>query len=116
MATRRFFGVVGYATEPVEEAPDVWVEGIVEHPYYGDVVTNSRQLEVGDKVNSDLSINNSISILADEYAFLHFYAIRYVEWTGVLWTVTEVTAQSPRLILRLGGVYHGPKGTVEPTP
>lgn len=116
MASRRFFGAVGYATPAVETAPDVYVEGIVEYQYFGDVVTNSRQLEVGDKVNNDLSINNSISILADEYAFLHFYAIRYVEWAGVLWTVTEVTAQSPRLLLRLGGVYHGPKGTTESTP
>jgi hypothetical protein len=34
--------------------------------------------------------------------------MRYVEWAGVRWDVTDVEVQRPRLILRLGGVYHGP--------
>lgn len=114
MASKRFFGAVGYALPAVETAPDVFEEQMVEYRYYGDVIKNARQLEVGDKINSDLSVSNSISILADEFAYLHFYAIRYVEWAGTLWTVAEVTEASPRLILRLGGVYHGPKGTTQP--
>lgn len=110
MATRRFFGAVGYAAEAVETAPDVYKESIVEYEYYGDILRNTRQLESGDKVNDDLSVNNSISIVADEYANEHFFAIRYVRWAGVLWTVTDVEVQSPRLLLRLGGVYNGPTG------
>jgi hypothetical protein len=62
----------------------------------------------GTKVNDDLSVNNSISIVADEYANEHFFAIRYVAWAGTLWTVTNVEVQSPRLLLTLGGVYNGP--------
>lgn len=115
MATKRFFGVVGYAAPAVETAPDVYEENIVEYPYYGDVVRNARKLETDDKVNSDLTVSNSISILADEYAFMHFHAIRYVEWAGVLWKVADVTVQSPRLLLRLGGVYNGPKGKTKST-
>lgn len=108
MASRRFFGAVGYATEAVEGVPGVFTEGIVEYQYYGDVLRNSRQLESGDKVNDDLSVNNSISIVADEYANEHFHAIRYIRWAGALWRVSDVEVQSPRLLLRLGGVYHGP--------
>ena len=50
--------------------------------------------------------------VADAYANEHFFAMRYVKWAGVLWKVDNVDVESPRLILRLGGVYDGP--TYEP--
>jgi hypothetical protein len=111
----RFFGRVGYG-ETIEEAPGVHVDLIVERPYYGDVVRNARNLREGENLNLDLSVQNSISIVADAYANDHFFAIRYVEWAGVLWTVSNVEVQSPRLLLRLGEVYNGPTPTVAPTP
>ena len=104
----RFYGVVGYNDGTVEINPGVWVEVIVERSYFGDVVRNARKLEPGEKVNSDISVQNSISIVADAYAGEHFHAIRYIEWAGTRWTVTTVEVQSPRLILRLGEVYNGP--------
>ena len=103
----RFFGRIGYG-ESVETAPGVWTDQITERNYYGDVVRNARNLSDGDQLNPDLSVQNSISIVADAYANEHFFAIRYVEWSGVLWTVSEVEVQSPRLLLRLGEVYNGP--------
>ena len=108
--SRKFYGPVGYG-ESVETAPGVWVDSIVEYNYYGDVIRNSRKLDSGDKVNDDISVGNSISIIADAYANEHFFAMKYVKWAGVLWKVSDVTVESPRLILRLGGVYDGP--TVE---
>jgi hypothetical protein len=108
MATTRFYGKVGYG-ESVESAPGVWKDSITEVAYYGDVVRNTRQLHDGTKVNDDLTVNNSISIVADAYANERFFAIRYVEWMGTLWTVTDVEVRSPRLLLSLGGVYNGPK-------
>lgn len=104
----KFYGEIGYG-ESVEKAPGVWEDVIVEHKYYGDVVKNTRKLSSGDEVNSDITVGNSISIVADSYANEHFFAIRYIKWAGALWTVSDVEVQSPRLILRLGGVYHGPK-------
>jgi hypothetical protein len=111
----RFFGRVGYGSS-VESAPGVWVDVIVEKSYYGDVVRNSRQLREGENLNFDLNVQNSISIVADAYAQEHFFEIRYVEWAGVLWTVTSVEVQSPRLILRLGEVYNGPTPAIAPGP
>src|SRR5690349_8886978 len=110
----KFFGVVGYAGGTVEDPPEsgVWKEQIVERQYYGDIVRNTRQLQEGEKVNSDLSVSNSISIVADAYAMEHFHAIRYVLWSGATWVVRDIDASSrPRLLLRLGGVYNGAKGT-----
>jgi hypothetical protein len=104
----KFFGVIGYG-ESTKTAPGVYSDTIVEYSYSGDVIRNARQLNEGVYLNNDLSVGNSISIVADAYAREHFFAIRYIEWAGALWTVSDVEVQSPRLILRLGGVYNGPR-------
>ncbi len=103
----KFMGAVGYNQGTVEQKPGVYVESIVEKQYYGDILRNSRQLRDGESVNNDLTVGNSISIVADAYANEHFHAIRFVDWAGALWEVTDVTVQAPRLLLRLGGVYNG---------
>lgn len=104
----KFFGEIGYGLS-METAPGVWKDVITEKQYYGDVVRNTRQMREGEKVNDDLSVGNSISIVADAYANEHFFAIRYIRWAGTLWKVADVQVESPRLLLRLGGVYNGPK-------
>ena len=104
----KFFGQVGYADETVEVKPGVWKDIPVERSYYGDVIRNSRKLESDQKVNADISVGNSISIVSDAYAYEHFFAIRYVSWQGALWIVSDVTVEPPRLVLRLGGKYNGP--------
>jgi len=106
----RFHGRVGYG-ESVETSPGVFEDVITEHEHFGDVVRASRQLRAGEDLNPVFSLGNSISIVADAYASEHFFAIRYVEWAGVRWDVTDVEIQRPRLLLRLGGVYHGPPPT-----
>lgn len=103
----RFCDVIGYG-ESVETAPGVWEDLITEMTYYGDVIRNSRRTESGEGVLDDVRVNNSISIVADEFAIKHFSIIKYVRWTGELWTITSVESRPPRLILNLGGVYNGP--------
>lgn len=104
----KFYGNIGYG-ETVEKVPGVWDDVIVERPYYGDVVRNTRKLQDDAKVNNDLTVGNSISIVADPYAYEHFFAMRYIKWAGAFWIVSDVEVQRPRLLLRLGGVYNGPK-------
>ena len=105
----RFHGEVGYG-DSVETPTDsgVWVDAITEIPYFGDLVRDTRKLESGENLNDNIKVNNSISIVADEYAIKHFFKIKYIRWAGVLWTVTNVEVKSPRLILSLGSVYNGP--------
>lgn len=105
----RFFGEVGYG-DSVENPSDsgVWIDVITEAQYYGDVIRDTRKLDSGESLNDDISVNNSISIVADDFAIAHFFKIKYVRWSGVLWTVTNVEVKNPRLILSLGSVYNGP--------
>jgi hypothetical protein len=103
----KFHDVIGYG-QTVETSPGVHQDVITERLYFGDVIRNARYLKEGEGVNQDLTVGNTISIVADAYANEHFFAIRYIRWMGALWTVQMVEVQSPRLLLRLGGVYNGP--------
>jgi len=102
----RYHGNVGYAVQS-ETRPGVWVEVITERPYYGDVIRNNRRLQNGVSVNDNIVVSNEISIVADPYAYANFHTIRYAEFMGVLWKVTNVDVQRPRLVLSLGGEHVG---------
>jgi hypothetical protein len=104
----RFSGKVGFA-ETRETAPGVWEEFILERKYKGDVIRNARRWENGENLNSTLVVNNKISILADSYLYSYFFNVRYVEWMGTRWSVTNIEVNRPRLLLTIGGVYNGPQ-------
>lgn len=106
----KFYGVIGYG-ETVETKPGVWEDVIVERPYFGDVVKNNRKLQSSEGLNDNIVVGNSISIISDAYATFHIFSMRYVEWSGALWVVSDVEVEPPRLLLRLGGVYNGPRPT-----
>ena len=102
----KYYGKIGYA-ETVEDTPGVWVERITEHNYCMDVTRNRRNLQTSNQVNDNVTIANEFSIIADPYAYNHFHDMRYLEFRGVLWKITNVEDQHPRLILTVGGVYNG---------
>lgn len=102
----KFYGPIGYA-ETKETSPGVWEEVITERKYYGDLTRNYRSLKTDDKVNDDITISNQISVVADPYAYQNFHAMRYVEFMGTKWKITNVEVQYPRLNLTVGGVYNG---------
>ena len=101
----KWFGKIGYC-ETKETSPGVWVEEITEREYYGDLTRNTRKLESSGNLNDNLNINNTLSIVADPYAVNHFYSMRYAEFFGAKWKITNVEVQHPRLVLTLGGLYN----------
>lgn len=102
----KYYGVVGFA-ETKETRPGVWVEDITEREYYGDIIQNIRKLETSDQVNDNVNVSNRISIVSDPYANQNFHSIRFAEFMGTRWKVSNVEVQYPRLILTLGGVWNG---------
>lgn len=107
----KFYGKIGFI-ETVETAPGVFMEKAIERHYKGNVIRNSRRWEVSsDSINNNLNINNSIIIIADDFAILHSLYIRYVEWMGAYWQVKSIDIDRPRLTLELGGVY---ERTIDP--
>lgn len=105
----KFFGKVGYEQDQVEIRPGVLSDEnqIIEKEYYGDLVKNYAKIQSVNRVNEDVDLAVDISIIADPFAYENFYSIRYVEYQGCKWKVTNVTPQFPRLILTTGGKYNG---------
>lgn len=102
----KFYGVIGFA-ETVEKTPGVWKEQITKRNYYGELVRNTRRLQSTDQLNDDINVANEISIVSDPYANENFHSMRYVEFMGAKWKISNVEVKYPRLILTLGGVYNG---------
>lgn len=102
----KFYGNVGFI-KPVEIEPGIWKNQTVEHPYYGDVSRNTSRFQSSGEVNDDISVNNIISIVADPYANDNFQHMKYVEFMGAKWKITNAEVQYPRIILTLGGKYNG---------
>ena len=102
----KFYGEIGYAEE-VEVKPGVWKPQITKRNYMGDVIRNSSRWSVSsDSTNDDINISNQISIIADPFANCNFHTMKYVEYMGCKWKITNVEVQYPRLILSIGGVYN----------
>lgn len=103
----KWYGKIGYA-ETVETEPGDYNEEIIEKSYFGEVIRNARTLQnSGNSTNHDVNISNQISIVADPYANNHIFAMRYVEFQGAKWKISNVDIQYPRLTLTVGGLYNG---------
>ena len=102
----KYYGQIGFA-ESVESSPGVHVEKLVERNYYGELVRNSRRLQSANQLNDNINISNEISIVADPYADKNFHMMRYIEFMGTKWKISNVEVQPPRLILTVGGVWNG---------
>lgn len=104
----KYCGKIGFSTTFEDPSnPGVWKEQILERTYYGDIVKNSRRWQTnGDSTNDNIEANMSLSIIADDFVSDNLAAIRYVNWMGANWKVSNVDFQLPRLVLQLGGVYN----------
>ena len=106
----KWYGSIGYA-DNVEVEPGIYEDQIIEKQYFGDVTRNIRKLQGSGEINDDLNLSNAISIVADPYAIENFYKMRYADFNGTKWKITDVEVQYPRLILTLGGVWTENEGT-----
>lgn len=107
----KWFGTIGYVLTEEKiidgQTTGIFIEVPVEKPYFGDLIKHNRRLQKSDGVNDDISISNDISIVADPFANNNIYAMRYATFNGVKWKIDSVDVQYPRLVLSLGGIYHG---------
>lgn len=103
----KFYGKIGFV-KTEDQGDGVWVEKPIEREYVGDVVKNNRRWDTpSDQINDNLNLNNTISIISDDFAINNMSFIKYVEWMGSFWDISTIEIQRPRLILTIGGVYNG---------
>ena len=102
----KFYGAIGYAI-PVETKPGVWKDQITEKSYRGDFVLNQQRWQQSEKVNDDLHLDNSISVVADVFAYSNLGFMRYVVMGGKKWKITSLAINRPRIVLQIGGLHNG---------
>lgn len=109
----KYYGIIGYVCTVEGIDPEtgkgngIWTNKIEERFYFGDVLEKGYRSQAGENINNNKTIGNRLSIVADSYAYQNFHAIRYAEFMGTYWNVTNITVEHPRLILSLGEVYNG---------
>lgn len=109
----KFSGKIGFWLADEETKPGVYTPEMIEKSYVGDIKRNIRRFQsVENQQNGNLKLNNQISIISDLYMQKNWPSIKYVVWNNVKWEVTSVDINSyPRVILDLGGAYHGKNST-----
>jgi hypothetical protein len=111
----RFRDKVGYVSQGslVDGVQEVIV---TERVYKGEVLEATSSLQDGEKVNDDIRLQDRISVLADAYGLENFSRIKFVVRMGIPWIAQTVRVERPRIIISLGGVYHGPRATAPEEP
>lgn len=102
----KFSGNIGYAIQ-IETVPGVWIDQIVEKSYRGDYILNQQRWQKSEGVNDNLYLDNSISIIADPYAYLNLGFMKYVIIGANKWKITSLAINRPRIVLQIGGIYNG---------
>lgn len=106
MPSNKFHGIVGFRMS-VETRPGYFEQKSVEKVYWGDIKWMNAKNDQGTTINGKVRVNNSIEIVANDFAFENFPFIEYVVWRGQKWQVSNVEIQPHRLALTIGGIYNG---------
>jgi len=102
----KWHGAIGFGvTEETE--PGIYTESLIERQYYGDVIKYNYRSQSSEHINDNFQINNSISIIADKFLSENFERMKYLEFLGVKWKISDIEVSYPRMTLNLGGIYNG---------
>jgi hypothetical protein len=102
----KYSGMIGYAIQS-ETAPGVWEDQIVEKSYRGDIILNQQRWQQSEGANDNLNLDNSISVIADLYAYSNIGFMKYIVMNGKKWKITSLAINRPRIVLQIGGLYNG---------
>lgn len=100
----KFYGTIGFV-KTEESTPGVWKPVTEERGYCGDLIRDIKRNGADNQINTDVTLNNQISIISDIYALENLQYIKFVRFLGTAWSVSSVEVNPPRLNLNLGEVY-----------
>ena len=99
----RFCGAIGFA-ETVEQSPGAYVQNVTDRTYHGDVIARRVRLEeTSETTNTNFTLNNDISIVADKFAKENLGFMQYVVFCGRKCKIPSATIEYPRIKLTIGG-------------
>lgn len=101
----KWSGKIGFV-ETKETRPGVWENVTTERNFYGDIIRDIRKNQSSGQVNDDINISNRISIVSNSFVRDNLSFMKYIEFMGAKWKITEVEVQYPRLVLTIGGLWN----------
>lgn len=101
----KWSGKIGFV-ETKETRPGVWENVTTERNFYGDVIRDIRKNQSSGQVNDDINISNRISIVSNSFVRDNLAFMKYIEFMGAKWKITDVEVQYPRLVLTIGGLWN----------
>lgn len=101
----KWSGKIGFI-ETKETRPGVWENVTTERNFYGDVIRDIRKNQSSGQVNDDINISNRISIVSNSFVRDNLSFMKYIEFMGAKWKITDVEVQYPRLVLTIGGLWN----------
>ena len=109
----KYYGKIGFMeTVKASEDSDIYIEQIVEHPYYGDIMNYGYRWQGSQYGIDNKLVTVKISIVADPYAYEHVSNIKYIVWNRNKWKVSSIDIEYPRLILTIGDLYNEQKTSI----
>jgi len=113
----KWYGKLGFVvTEENPAGSGIWIEHAVEKNYRGDLMQQSYTWTQREKSTGDLTMNNRISIVADDFAMTNLGYMRYAIVNGVAWKINSAELLRPRIELTFGGVYNGQQAQSATSP
>lgn len=101
----KFYDMIGFVrTEETE--PGIWEPIAEEKLYSGEVSQTTARWEDNGRINANLEINHTVSVILDNYIAQNMFALRYVCYAGRRWNVAKISVLPPRMILTLGSEYY----------
>lgn len=103
----RYSGNVGFNQESIEIEPGVYGPGgLVERHYIGDILNLKQNVDTSSTVNSNIKLNQRVSLISDFFMRNNIQNLAYVEYMKVKWRPRSIEILPPKVIIDLGEVYH----------
>lgn len=106
--SNKFSGKLGFiSTVESEDRPGVWETQKCEHACRGNIIRGTFNVRNSSDINDNITLNNTLSIVADKFILDNYSRMAYVEMLGAKWKITSAELQHPRITLTIGGIYNG---------
>lgn len=100
----KWFGEIMFSNQS-ETEPGIVEDHPIVRAYMGDVIRNSKRDQLDGQINSNITMSNQLSIIADPYLMNNFQDILCVTFNGSKWRINTVEVKPPRLLLSFGSLY-----------
>lgn len=102
----KYCGNIGFV-KTVDNGYGEWLPEVTEKQYYGDITRNYRRWDTPDKVNGDVTLSNTFSVIGDVFAYDNIGYMKYLTYLGQKWNINGVDLSTyPRIMITVGGLYN----------